>query len=198
VTGRRTSESSPTHALAFVAVAVVGLLVGHALSYAFAVPDPYHRDLVLRDSGHGYLPGLTELAFVLVVGAVAGLVGSAATGRAARLPRLGNLAGPMVATQVVAFVGLEVAERLVSHASLGDLIRHDLLAIGVATQVVVALAGAAVLAWIARASGRVASMLRVPPGPAPRRPILSLAPSVIAPSGTASPAADPIRGPPPR
>jgi hypothetical protein len=189
---------SPSRGLAFIAVAVGGLLVGHALSYVFAVPDPYHRDLVLQRTGHGYLPGLTEIAVVLAVGAIAGLLGSAARGRVARTPRFAGVAGAMVATQVVAFVALEVLERLVANAGLGDLGHHHLLTIGIATQVVVALLGAGLLAWLTRASERVAAVLARPVAPPLARPVLAFAAPANVPGGSAALVAEPIRGPPPR
>ena len=196
---RRTAvESSPSRGFAFVAVAIGGLLVGHTLSYVFAVPDPYHRDLVLQQSGHGYLPGVTEAAVVLAVGAIAGLLGSGARGRAARTPRFAGVAGAMVATQVVAFVALEVLERLVARTTLGDLGHHHLLAIGIATQVVIALVGAALLAWLTRTSERVASVLTQPVAPPLARPVFAFAAPASAPVGSAAFVADPIRGPPPR
>jgi hypothetical protein len=195
---RSVAEPSPSHGLAFVAVAIGGLLAGHALSYAFAVPDPYHRDLVLRQSGHGYLPGLTEVAVVLAVGAIAGLLGSAARGRPVAAPRFAGVVGGMVATQVAAFVALEVLERIVAHAALTDLAHHHLLAIGVATQIAVAIAGAGILAWLTRAAGRVASLLAEPVALTRPGPVLALAAVASVPLGSVTMAADPIRGPPPR
>jgi hypothetical protein len=164
------------------------------------MPDPYHRDLVLRRSGHGYLPGLTEVAVVLAVGAVAGLLGAAARGGPHRQRRFVAVAGAMVATQVAAFVALEVVERLVAHASLTDLSHQHLLAIGVATQTVVAVVGAAILAWLTRATRHVASVMRdAMPRPRPR-PLASFALVATATGSTGSVVlpADPIRGPPPR
>jgi hypothetical protein len=103
----------------------------------------------------------------------------------------------MVTTQVLAFVGLEVLERLAAHAGLADLSHHHLLAIGVATQVVVAIAGAALLVWLSRASERAASVL-ARPVVAPRpRPVHALATSANAPLASIRVGADPIRGPPP-
>ena len=42
--------------------ALAGLLVGHTLSYALALPDPLHRDLALEQTGHGYLPLAGQVA----------------------------------------------------------------------------------------------------------------------------------------
>jgi hypothetical protein len=164
------------------------------------VPDPYHRDLVLRQSGHGYLPGLTEVAVVLAVGGVAGLLGAAARGGPHRERRFAVLAGAMVATQVAAFVALEMVERLVAHATLADLSHQHLLAIGVLTQAVVASLGAAVLAWLTRATRHVAAVLRDSMARPRPRPRASFALVASAARSTASHVlvADPIRGPPPR
>ena len=59
------------------AFAVGGLLIGHAIAYLVAVPDPYHRDLVLQRTGHGYLPTFAELALVAVLAAAASVIGRA-------------------------------------------------------------------------------------------------------------------------
>ena len=106
----------------------------------------------------------------------------------------------MAATQVAAFVTLEVVERLVAHATLTDLSHQHLLAIGVVTQAVVALLGAAILTYLTRATRHVVSVLRdAMPRPRPR-PGPSFAFIAGASRSTGSFAlvpADPIRGPPP-
>jgi hypothetical protein len=142
------------------AFAVGGLVVGHALSYLIAVPDPYHRDLALASTGHGYLPTLTELAVVLVLAAAASVAGRAFRRGPAAEPSFGALWVRLAALQVVAFAGQEVAERLLAHVSLADLITDHLLVIGIATQIVVALVGAAILRLLVRTAAAVGERVR--------------------------------------
>jgi hypothetical protein len=143
---------------------------------------------------------MTEVAVVLAVGAIAGLLGSAARGGAHHERRFAALAGAMVATQVAAFVALEVIERLVANATLTDLSHRHLLSIGVVTQAVVALVGAAILTWLTRATRRVVASLRDAmslPWPRPRASF-AIAAGASRSTGSLVRAADPIRGPPPR
>jgi uncharacterized membrane protein len=142
---------------------------------------------------------MTEVAVVLAVGAIAGLLGSGARGGAHHERRFGALAGAMVATQVAAFVALEVIERLVANASLTDLSHQHLLAIGVVTQAVVALLGAAILAWLTRATRHLASVLRdaMPRPPARALASFALAGPASRSTGSVVLSGDPIRGPPP-
>jgi hypothetical protein len=70
---------------------------------------------------------------------------------------LGPLAVLLAAVQVVAFVGQEVIERLVSSAPLGDLVHQHVLAIGVVVQIGIGVLGAVALRWLTRAADRVAS-----------------------------------------
>jgi hypothetical protein len=100
---------------------VAGLLLGHAVSYLLAIPDPYHRDLALRDSGHGYLPELNEAAVILL------LAGTATVGvrawsrrRTDRPERFRPLVILLAAVQTGAFCGQEVLERLVAGRPLGS------------------------------------------------------------------------------
>ncbi len=143
------------------AFAVAGLLLGHAISYLIAVPDPYHRDLVLQRTGHQYLPAAGEAALVLLLGGLASLLARAWTARRERgAPAFGSLAALLAVVQITAFVGQEVVERLVSHVPLHTLGHDHLLAIGIGVQLVVALVGAVALRWLARVSARIAEVVR--------------------------------------
>ncbi len=145
---------------------MAGLLLGHALSYLLAVPDPYHRDLVLRSTGHAYLPTLGEVALLLLLAGMAAVVVRSWSGRRpAQGERYASLAGLLVGVQVTAFVGQELMERLVSRSPLGELMHDHILLIGVAVQILLALAGAAVLRWLVRASDRLADIVARPAVP---------------------------------
>ena len=138
-------------------LAMAGLVLGHVLAYLIAVPDPHHRAFVLQRTGHEYLPTMAEAALVLALAGMAAVVIRAFApgpwGGSERFPRL---AGRLGLVQVLAFGGLEVVERIVAGAPLGDLASDHILVIGMAVQVVVALAGAALLRWLARTSTKLA------------------------------------------
>jgi hypothetical protein len=38
--------------------AAAGLVLGHALAYLIAIPDPHQRVFALQRTGHAYLPAL--------------------------------------------------------------------------------------------------------------------------------------------
>lgn len=181
VAGPTISRSRPGPCLLF-AFALAGLVLGHALSYLIAVPEPFHRDLVLQRSGHGYLPTLIEVTLVLLLAGTASLVGRALRRGPGGEPGLATLVTHLAALQVAAFGGQEVLERLFARVPLSHLGRDDVLLIGLVTQVGVAFVGAVLLRWLVRASNRVPELARahlvVPPRPAP---ILMIA----APAGVA-------------
>jgi hypothetical protein len=136
--------------------AVAGLLLGHAVAYAIAIPDPLHRDLVLHRTGHAYLPAAGRAALVLALaGVVALLVRAFASGGRDRAGGFLAIARTLVPVQVGAFAGQEVMERFLIGAPLGDLVHDRLLPIGLLVQVLAALLGAAVLDGLARAAARV-------------------------------------------
>lgn len=141
--------------------AVAGLLIGHFLAYLLAVPDPDHRDLVLRDTGHVYLPTLGQVALILFAAAVVTVTGRAiGASRRADRARLTTLAGRLVVLQVGAFAIQEVAERLVARAPLGDLLSTRVLIVGVVAEAIVAVVAASLLHWWSRIASRIAQTLR--------------------------------------
>jgi hypothetical protein len=164
-------EASRFRGMPLFGFAVAGLVLGHVLSYLIAIPDPHHRDLVLHRTGHGYLPALAQVAVILAIAAVATVVGRAFASRpAVRDGSCAALARRLAIVQVAAFGGQELLERLVAGAPLDDLVHGYVLLAGVTAQVVVALAGAALLRWLARVSDALAESstpAHVLPRPAP-------------------------------
>jgi hypothetical protein len=163
-------EASRFRGVPLFGFAVVGLVLGHVLSYLIAIPDPHHRDLVLHRTGHGYLPALAQVALILAIGAVAMVVGRAFTRRSAgSAGSYAELARGLAVIQVSAFAGQELLERLVADAPLAAPLDARVLGVGVLVQVVVAIAGAAVLRWLARVSDELAESptptLVLPPSP---------------------------------
>ena len=144
--------------------AAAGLLLGHALAYLIAIPDPHQRAFALQRAGHAYLPALDQAVMMLAIaGAVAVVVRAFARRRDGATERFGRLATLLVVVQTFAFAGQEVLERLVSNAPLGDLLHDRILVTGMIVQVLVAIVAAAVLWLLARTSSRLAatSVIRV-------------------------------------
>jgi hypothetical protein len=136
-----------------------GLLVGHALTYLVAVPDPHTRHALLERTGHTYLPFASQVALVLALASLAILAMRAVIGRVGdRGARSRDLPVRLIVIQVSAFVVLELSERWISGAGLSDLIHDNLLVLGTLAQVGTALAGVALLRWIWRAAACAGSL----------------------------------------
>jgi hypothetical protein len=135
--------------------AVAGLVLGHVLSYVIAVPDPHHRDLLLQQTGHHYLPAFGQAALMLFLAAIATVVFRSSRRGAGGAERFAPLAARLALVQVGAFTAQELLERSISGAGFADLGQARIPIVGVTTQVAVALAGAALLRWLGRASDRI-------------------------------------------
>jgi hypothetical protein len=152
---RRRLRDLPAFCFAFV-----GLIAGHLLSYLIAIPDAARRDAVLAATGHAYLHLAGDVAVVLAFAAVVAVGLRAVAERGAReLPSGLRLAWHLGALQAGAFVAMEVGERLVSGAGLGELFADHLFGIGIVMQLVIASFGALLLRWLGRVAGRIAAVL---------------------------------------
>ena len=141
-------------------LALVGLIAGHLLSYLIAIPDAARRDAVLAETGHAYLHLAGDVAVVLAFAAVVTIGLRAVAERGAReLPSGLRLAWRLGALQASAFVAMEVGERLVSGAGLGELFADHLFGIGIVVQLVIASFGALLLRWLGRVAVRIAAVL---------------------------------------
>jgi hypothetical protein len=141
-------------------LSVAGLVGGHALGYALAVPDAHHRSMLIAETGHGYLPSASWAAVVLGLAAVVAGVVSGYVRRSRSVdPRFGTVSMRLVPAQVWAFVALEVLERLASGASLGSF-SPRLAVVGVLTQIVVSLVVAMLLAGLRRVGSALAGAER--------------------------------------
>lgn len=139
--------------------AAAGLVLGHALAYLIAIPDPHHRAFALQRTGHAYLPALDQAVLMLLVAGMAAVVVRAFAGTDDRTQRFGRLATVLVVAQTCGFAAQEVLERLVSHAPLGGLAHDHILVTGIAVQVVVAIVAAAILWLFARTATRLAAVV---------------------------------------
>jgi hypothetical protein len=152
---RRAVRGSP-----LAGAATVGVLVGHWLAYVLAVPDPAARAGILAASGHTYWLLAVKLAAVLAIVGLGTLVLRHLSSRASdadqpeRTP-LSLIAAKLCAIQVLAFTGMEVAERVAVGAPLGHLFDHRIFLVGLAVQVLVSCAGALLLSCLDRAVRRL-------------------------------------------
>jgi hypothetical protein len=156
-----------------LAVAVAGLFAGHVIVYHILAPGPLQRSVLTGGASHAYLP------FALAIGLMLALAAGARTFRLGfwratvrstdrRRPGFaGTLILPAVA-QAAAFIVLEVLERVLAGAPMGNLL-GPLLPVGVALQLVVGATGGLLLAGLDRAgeiTGRAVAVRRRPAVPA--------------------------------
>lgn len=139
------------HPAALLALGLGGVLAGHTVVYRLLIPDAHTRAAELAATGHGYLSSADAIATVAIVAALA----FAFLGGVLREPGpSGALLVRRIATfQVTAFVAMELIERLAS-GTVGHALPAVLL-VGLPVQLAIALAIAAVAAWLARAGRAV-------------------------------------------
>jgi hypothetical protein len=151
------------------ALGLAGLALAHVLEYLALVPDAHHRAHVLSATGHQYLPSALSGAGFLAAVALAAVFlrgFGAGAGEGAHPPGPGWVRLLPVA-QALAFVVVEVGERFVAGASLGDL--GPVLVLGLPLQVLAGIAGGWVVSAVARAGARLAHALTPRPPFARRR-----------------------------
>ncbi|MGH2489646.1 MAG: hypothetical protein ACRDFR_08525, partial [Candidatus Limnocylindria bacterium] len=164
--------------------AVAGTIAGHVLTYVIAIGNPWTRRDLLHETGHSYWRYALLAAAVLALWSSAFVVirtvrGARAADPRAPLPLLPT-AARLALIQCGLFVAIEVAERLVAGAPLGHLLAHNLLWVGLAAQVVTALAMALVLRALARLTEILATAPRTAYAPGRVRtaaPVPALLPS---------------------
>ncbi|HUR23654.1 MAG TPA: hypothetical protein VMZ73_07260 [Acidimicrobiales bacterium] len=150
-----------SQALVVITLALAGVGVGHVGEYVLLAPEDHARHELLASTGHHYLPfvlnavafvALLGLALVFVLGVGRGLGPAGRRGRALRWPSF------LPAAQMLAFVALEVGERLLADAPLTDL--GVVLAIGVPLQAIVGFLAGRLAAELEEAGERLGQRLR--------------------------------------
>lgn len=150
-------------------VAFAGVVAGHTLTYFAAIRGGNDRAAYLAATGHSYWRNALVLALLLEVLGL-GVVAM----RGFRAGLRGTLpiehSGPQLAMrlaviQVGAFGALEAGERMVSGAGVSGMFAHHLFVLGVAIQLLVAVAGALLLRWLARAAEALGIAFRAPAPP---------------------------------
>ncbi|TMK96426.1 MAG: hypothetical protein E6G40_11905 [Actinobacteria bacterium] len=134
-------------------MAAAGVVLGHWLTYVFAVPDAQVRTEILAASGHSYWLLAIKAAVVLTV--FLRHLGAATRGEPTVADRLIALAARLSIAQLVAFTAMEVAERIAAGTPVAAMFGHHLFVLGLAVQIVVAFAGAFFLLWFGRAAARI-------------------------------------------
>jgi len=186
-----------------VGVAVGGVVLAHWLAYVLAIPGAHARAQVLAASGHSYW--VVAIKFAVVLGLAA--FGALFLRHLDRPPRtwesgqeaFSAIAARLSLLQVMAFIAMEVTERLVVGAPVAHLFHHRLFLMGLALQLIVASAGALLLLWFSRTAERVAEALGRPLLPHPRRAVLRTIRIEIQAISPVDPVRDGVglRGPPP-
>jgi hypothetical protein len=167
---------------------VIGALGVHHGRYAFATPEHEHAYV----AAHAYLPWLASAAAValfLLVVQLAAVVGRAGEDPQPGLPRAGTLWPAASASLLTVFGAQESLETFLSHGHLPEL--AELLGAGGWTAVPLAVAIGGAIALLLRGAATVVRWAlgrcrrpvarQAPPAlPAPRRPRLAAARSVLA------------------
>lgn len=147
-------------------LAPAGVLTGHCLVYAVAFPDPEARATILMDSGHMWWGLGTPVAAVLAVAAILLLVVRRLPrqdGRRLATPQLCTWLAPrLAATQLTAFAGIEVTERLAVGHTLDDLLHHGILGRGAVAQLLVSIVLTAAVWWLALTAQRLGGAIVKP------------------------------------
>jgi hypothetical protein len=180
-------------ATAILGMALAGLVGGHLLGYLAAEPDAHAREALLERTGHLYLAEVGMFAAIAV--AVATLA-AAVLGAARRRSRgVRGTFARLATLQGVAFVALEMGERLLAGEGLTGL--WPVIPLGLLLQVVLAAGGAAFLGAVQVAARAVASAIGRHSLPTAERPRSLGVPHHVLPPTRHDLRPRPIRGPPP-
>ena len=154
-------NAGPRLRLLLGGTAALGVILAHCAAFLIVEPDRHLRHELLTDTGHTYGTGV---GLALFVAGLASLVWNSI--HASRMQSMADVfravAPKLVLLQVVGFVLLEGAERLITSGSfpLAELVTEPVFAIGVIAQVVVSIVGAIVIALLSRAVAAIAAVLR--------------------------------------
>ncbi len=157
------AERRPVRGFPLAGTAIAGVVLGHWLAYATAVPDPRVRVEVLAESGHGYwalaIKAAVVLGFTALLTILLRRLSERVRGETPGPEPFSWLVARLAMLQVLAFTAMEVTERLSVGSPVGSLFRHHLFVLGVASQLLVACAGAVVLRWFSRAAERICDLV---------------------------------------
>lgn len=157
-----TLNAGPRLRLLLGGTAALGVLLAHCAAFLIVEPDAHLRHELLTEKGHTYGTGV---GLALFVAGLASLVwNSIHASRIRSMSDVFRAVAPKLAfLQVVGFVLLEGAERLLSSGSpsaLAELAAEPVFAIGIVAQVVVSIVGAVVMALLSRAVAAIRAAVR--------------------------------------
>jgi hypothetical protein len=148
-------------------LAAVGVVVSHGIAYFIHAPGPRSRAGLLEATGHRYWTLVVAAALAMLVFGLSAFVGRLLFGGGefpGQGPMLAALVPRLAAIQCLGFVALELGERLLAFGpgarSLLSVVDAPVVAVGLAVQCLVALAGAVLLHWLGRGVVRLARLLR--------------------------------------
>ena len=179
----------PGKALLLASLSLSGMALAHLASYFMAAQDQVHRSALLSETGHGSSGTFEVLAPVLVVLALATIVGGATGGRSIKISSW-QVAGLQMGT----FVLIEAFERATVGTSFMDLLAEPVFQVGLAIQLLIA----ALVTWVAEALTELVCRIARSKKPRQHDRIFS-DPSCVTfiPTRSPSTAAWNLRGPPP-
>jgi hypothetical protein len=151
-------------AVALLAVASIGLMAGHSLTYLKLAPSHGVRTALLGITGHSYLDKILAFAPALALMTALYWLAAGAMRSRCRRPSLAGTATALALIQTFGFAGQEVLERLLSGAPLHDL--GSVLVLGIPLQLIVAALGALLVTALHKAGRKLGALLR---GPQARR-----------------------------
>jgi hypothetical protein len=139
-------------------LAALAVVLGHQLVYRLAVPSSAERAALLARTGHAYLPTIAHLALLAALAAIGGMFLRSVTRRDDVTPSRWTTFGRLATVQVSIFVFMELAERIVAGAPIAGVATHGLLFLGVAVQLLLAFAFAALVSLLRRAGAAIAEL----------------------------------------
>jgi hypothetical protein len=151
-------------AVALLAVASIGLMAGHSLTYLKLAPSHGVRTALLGITGHSYLDKILAFAPALALMTALYWLAAGAMRSRCRRPSLAGTATALALIQTFGFAGQEVLERLLSGAPLHDL--GSVLVLGIPLQLIVAALGALLVTALHKAGRKLRALLS---GPQARR-----------------------------
>ena len=162
-----------TRPFTVLGLAFAGALAGHAITYAWLVPQAAQRASVLHATGHAYLAQVDGLAMVVGFISLAVVFLRRLMSPSGREVSFASLVGRIASFQVLAFATMEVTERVRVSGSLSDLAR--ILPAGTLVEIAVALVVATVLRVVLRAASVAAETIVTGSVPPPRAALVPLA-----------------------
>jgi hypothetical protein len=132
-------------------IALAAVWVTHRIAYHVAAPDAHERVQLLDATGHGYLPVLAPVVISLLVASIGCFILQRSRDSALRSNvSYSAVAGRLALLQVVAFLGMELAERVANGASSAEFLQ-PVVGVGLVLQLVSACVVASLLFMLGRA-----------------------------------------------